>query len=245
VNRIMIIGASSAIAHATARLFAREGGCFYLVGRDENRLRAVADDLKVMGATKTEIHIMDVLDYERHDTIITEAVTKLDGLDTVLIAHGELPNQRACEGSFKSTRISFEVNCLSTLSILTHIANRFEKRKSGTIVVISSVAGDKGRRSNYIYGASKGALTIFLQGLTARLREAGVTVTTVKPGYVDTPMTSSFTKNFLWAQPNRVAQDIYRAIEKGKEEVYTPWFWKYIMWVLDTAPAFVLRRFNL
>jgi short-subunit dehydrogenase len=244
MKRILIVGATSAIAHATARLFAARGASIVLVGRDEQKLNAVAEDLRTIGAEVVETRKMDVQNYERHEPIIDDAIETLNGLDLALVAHGYLPDQKSCEDSFQQAKIAFDVNLLSTVSILTHLANVLEQKGSGVIVAISSVAGDAGRSSNYVYGSTKGALSIFLQGLTARLRQSGVLITTVKPGYVDTPMTSTFSKNIFWAQPDTVARDIYRAVQKRQEVVYTPWFWRYVLLLLRCTPNFLARRFG-
>ncbi|HVO84809.1 MAG TPA: SDR family NAD(P)-dependent oxidoreductase, partial [Syntrophobacteria bacterium] len=169
MERILIIGATSAIAQATARLFAAEGASLFLVGRDPEKLRAVADDLRVRGAPQVETMTMDAAEYDRHQGIIEEARRFLGGLDTALIAHGTLPDQKACETSFDLTRREFATNALSVISLLTHLANSFERQGSGTLAVISSVAGDRGRQSNYVYGAAKAAVTTFLSGLRGRL----------------------------------------------------------------------------
>jgi decaprenylphospho-beta-D-erythro-pentofuranosid-2-ulose 2-reductase len=153
-----------------------------------------------------------------------------------LIAHGTLPDQGACQASFDTARREFEVNALSVLSLLTLAANRFEQQRSGTIAVISSVAGERGRQSNYLYGAAKGAVSLFLQGLRNRLSKSGVQVVTILPGFVDTPMTADFPKGPLWAQPDAVARDIVRAIEGGRDVLYTPWFWRWIMLIIRTIP---------
>ena len=137
------------------------------------------------------------------------------------------------------------MNLLSALSLLTHIANRFEREGRGTIVVISSVAGDRGRQSNYVYGTAKGALTIFLQGLRHRLHKAGVRVVTIKPGFVDTPMTAGFRKGLLWASPDAVARGIVRALDGRGGEIYLPWFWRYIMWIIKAIPGPIFNRLPL
>mgnify|MGYP000704499895 CR=1 FL=1 len=134
---------------------------------------------------------------------------------------------------------------MSTISLLTHIANKFEEQGKGTISVISSVAGDRGRQSNYIYGTAKGALNIFMQGLRNRLHRAGVQVLTIKPGFVDTPMTADLSKGILWVQPEKIADDIYQAIKKNKNEIYTPWFWRPVMMIIKSMPGFVFNRLKL
>jgi decaprenylphospho-beta-D-erythro-pentofuranosid-2-ulose 2-reductase len=245
MRRILIFGATSAIAEATARLFAADGDSFFLVGRDRGKLEAVADDLRVRGAPQTATAVIDALDFNRHQAVVDEAFEALQGLDTVLIAHGTLPDQKACELSFEIARREFEINALGVMSLLTHTANRFERQGLGTIAVISSAAGDRGRQSNYVYGAAKGAVSIFMQGLRNRLHSHGVRVLTIKPGFVDTPMTAAFAKGMLWARPKRVARGIYNAIEKKKDVVYLPWFWSPIMRMIRGLPEAIFKRLRL
>jgi len=144
-----------------------------------------------------------------------------------------------------STRQAFEINTLSTLSLLTCLASYFEERGQGTIAVISSVAGDRGRQSNYVYGSAKGAVTIFLQGLRNRLHRSGVNVITVKPGFVDTPMTSALEKGVLWATPEQVADRIAAAIAKGIDVSYAPLFWRLVMALIRSIPERLFKRMKL
>jgi short-subunit dehydrogenase len=245
MRRILIFGATSAQAEATARLFAKDGSRFFLVARDPGKLAVVADDLRLRGAVKVAVAAADALDFERHPALVDEAFKALSGLDVVLIAHGTLPDQKSCEQSFAATRREFDINALGVMSLLIHVANRFERQGSGTIAVIGSVAGDRGRQSNYVYGAAKGAVSIFMQGLRNRLHSRRVHVLTVKPGFVDTPMTAAFPKGTLWARPQQVARGIYGAIEKKKDVVYLPWFWSPIMRVIRGLPEAVFKRLRL
>jgi decaprenylphospho-beta-D-erythro-pentofuranosid-2-ulose 2-reductase len=245
MRRILIFGATSALAEATARRFAIDGNSFFLVARDRGKLEAVADDLPVRGAAQVAAAVADALDFGRHQALVDEASEALSGLDTALIAHGTLPDQKACEQSFEAARREFEINALAVMSLLTHVANRFERQGFGTIAVISSVAGDRGRQSNYVYGAGKGAVSIFMQGLRNRLHSRGIHVLTIKPGFVDTPMTTAFRKGILWARPQQVAKGIYEAIEKKKDVVYLPWFWLPIMGVIRGLPEAIFKRLKL
>jgi decaprenylphospho-beta-D-erythro-pentofuranosid-2-ulose 2-reductase len=245
MRKVLIVGATSAIAEATARRLAMSGDRLFLVARNADRLHAVASNLAVRGADRVVSAVMDALEYQRHPAIIEQAAEALGGLDTVLIAHGTLPDQVACEGFFEHTREAFEVNLLSVLSLLTHTANRFERHGQGTIAVISSVAGDRGRQSNYVYGTAKGALTIFLQGLRHRLHKAGVRVVTIKPGFVDSPMTADFSKGLLWASPDVVARGLVRALDRGPAEIYLPWFWRWIMLIVRAIPGPIFYRLPL
>lgn len=245
MTNMLIIGATSAIAQAVARRFAADGATLFLIARHPDKLNAVAEDLRVRGAQAVDTAVLEVLNYDQHRAVIQHVVERQGRLDVVLIAHGTLPDQKACEASFEHTQREFETNALSVMSLLTHIANYFEGEKRGTIAVIASVAGDRGRQSNYVYGAAKGAVSLFMQGLRNRLAPAGVHVLTIKPGFVDTPMTSECEKGFLWAQPDRVARDIQHAIEKKKDIAYVPPFWRYIMLVIGAIPEFVFKRLHL
>jgi short-subunit dehydrogenase len=239
------VGATSAIAEAVARIFAAHGDRLLLAGRNPARLQAIADDLRVRGATQVETSLFEATDYTRHPALVEEAFTRLGGLDTALIAHGTLPDQKACEASFESVREALEVNALSVISLATELANRFEHQGRGTLAVISSVAGDRGRQSNYIYGTAKAAVTTFLQGLRNRLHRSGVHVLTVKPGFVDTPMTQDFPKSHLWASSKRVARGIYRAIERRQDIAYVPGFWRAVMTVIRLIPERIFKTLRL
>lgn len=245
MKKILIIGATSAIAEATARLWAKEGHHLYLIGRNPERLQSMASDLKIRGAESTHIASLDLNDFEKHEAAIDQAIHALDGIDIALIAHGTLGDQKACEKDFSLTLKELNTNAISAISLLTHLANRFEAQKHGSLAVISSVAGDRGRQSNYVYGTTKGALTVFLQGLRQRLYKSGVHVLTIKPGFVDTPMTSEFKKGPLWAKPDAIAQRIEFAVRKGRNVVYAPWFWFAIMGLIRSIPEQLFKRIHL
>jgi decaprenylphospho-beta-D-erythro-pentofuranosid-2-ulose 2-reductase len=243
--RVLMIGATSAIAHETAKCFAREGAELFLVGRNSEKLSAVADDLNVRGAKRVDTFLLDLSDLDRHQELFDAALTALDGLDILLIAHGTLGDQRKCELSVEETMKELTNNCLSVISLLTIGANYFEQQRRGQIVVVSSVAGDRGRKSNYVYGTAKGAVNIFLQGLRNRLYASGVSVLTVEPGFVDTPMTAGLKKGPLFAKPRVVGRGIYQAIQKRKDIVYLPWFWRPVMLVVKCIPEGVFKRLSL
>lgn len=245
MRHILIIGATSAIAEATARHFARDGDRLFLVARNPDRLSAVAADLKSRGASQVESFVMDANDTNQHEALMAQADAALGGLDTVLIAHGTLSDQKACEASYGATLTELQTNCLSVISLLTHVANLFEKQHKGTIAVISSVAGDRGRQSNYVYGTAKAAVTTFLQGLRGRLHRSGVNVITIKPGFVDTPMTAEFKKGPLWASPEQIGKGIYRAMARRKETVYLPAFWIIIMTIIRVIPEGIFKRLTI
>src|SRR5947209_1807519 len=240
--KILVIGATSAIAHETAKLYARDGAELFLVGRSPEKLEAVRDDLQVRGAKHAETYALDLNELEMHEAMIEAAIASLGGLDMALVAHGTLGDQRLSQENVTKALEEFTTNCTSVISLLTILANYFEPRKRGCIAVISSVAGDRGRKSNYVYGAAKGALSIFLQGLRGRLASSGVKVVTIKPGFVDTPMTASLRKGLLFASARTIGKGIYAAMNKGKDVVYLPWFWRPIMLVVKSVPERVFKK---
>jgi decaprenylphospho-beta-D-erythro-pentofuranosid-2-ulose 2-reductase len=245
MKRILIMGATSAIAEATARRFASRGDSLFLVGRNTQRLQAVAEDLMVRGAHAAHTYVLDARDIERYPAMLDSAAEQMGGIDAALIAHGTLSDQSACQSSTELTLQEFTTNALSFIALCTQLANRFEAHQQGVIAVISSVAGDRGRQSNYVYGAAKAAVTAFTSGLRQRLYSKGVRVVTIKPGFVDTPMTAAFKKGALWASPEGVATSIVRAMDRGTPVIYTPAFWRPIMWIIRAIPEHVFRRLKL
>jgi short-subunit dehydrogenase len=245
VRKVLIVGATSAIAEATARLFAQRGDALFLTGRREDALGAIAADLQVRGATKVGTATLDGNDFGAHERVLNEAEQCLDGLDTVLVAYGTLSDQQACESSPELTARELTSNGVSVATLLMRIAARFQEQRNGTIVVISSVAGDRGRQSNYVYGSAKALVTAFTSGLRQRLRKSGVNVITIKPGFVDTPMTAAFRKGLLWAKPQQVAAGIVRAIDRSAAVVYLPAFWRPIMFIIRAIPEGLFRRLTL
>jgi len=244
-ENILVVGATSAIAQAIVRLLAGEAKNIMLWGRSEQRLEAVAQDLRVRGAGRVEVRAFEIAQHEEHEEALQETIAAFGELDLVLIAHGSLTDQKAAEKDFQLTLQELQINCISALSLLSAAANYFELRKRGCIVVLSSVAGDRGRQSNYIYGTAKAALSTFLQGLRHRLHASGVRVVTVKPGFVDTPMTANMSKNSLFASPERVAADVVRGIRSGRAVIYTPWFWRLVMPIIKAIPEGIFVRTKL
>lgn len=245
MKRILIIGATSAIGEHCARIWAARGDALHLVARNEQHVQVIASDLKVRGASEVTIYCTDLNGMDKHEELLDVADDALGGVDIVLIAHGTLSNQKSCELSVHETLAEIQTNALSTISILTLIANRFEVKKSGTICVISSVAGDRGRSSNYVYGSAKAMVTAFTSGLRQRLYKSNIAVVTIKPGFVDTPMTSDFKKGFLWAKPNVVSKTIIKAIDAKRAEVYVPSFWRAIMWLISIIPNNIFKKASL
>jgi short-subunit dehydrogenase len=242
LKKILVIGATSVIAQHCARIWADRGDALYLVARNEERLSAIAADLRVRGAAQAETYCTDLNDMNRYAVLLDAAEKAIGSIDTVLIAHGSLSNQRTCEQSVEETLAEIKTNALSVIGLLTHIANYFELKQTGTIAVISSVAGDRGRASNYVYGSAKAMVTTFASGLRQRLHKANVKVVAIKLGFVDTPMTASFKKGLLWAKPAFVAVNIVRAIDKRKDEVYLPAFWWAVMMAIKIIPNSIFKQ---
>lgn len=245
MKRILIVGATSAIAEAVAREFAARGDALYLAGRSMERLQAIAADLKVRGATNTAYGCFDARETQQVIALVEQAAHALGGLDTVLIAHGTLSNQKECEQSAAKMLEEFATNAGSVMVLCTEVANLFEAQGHGAIAVISSVAGDRGRQSNYVYGTAKATVTAFTSGLRQRLHAKGVKVITIKPGFVDTPMTASFKKGALWATAPAVAKSIVRAIDRGSHVVYVPGFWRLIMFIIRSIPETIFQKLKL
>jgi len=245
MRRVLILGAGSAIAEHTARLFASRGDRLLLVARNAQRLKTIADDLRVRGAEDCDYRVAELADSSQHAELLREASAQLGGLDIVLIAYGTLGHQQAGEADFNFALSELQNNCLSVLSLLTLLANQLQQQGHGCLAVISSVAGDRGRQSNYIYGTAKGALSIFLQGLRNRLYKSGVQVLTIKPGFVDTPMTKDFEKGALWVKPEVIARGILKAVDRRRDVVYVPFFWRYIMLIIKLIPESVFKRLSL
>lgn len=245
MRKVLAIGATSAIAQATLRRFAHAGDRLFLVARDADRLAIVADDLRVRGARIAGTHCADANATAGHEALLASAVTALDGLDLLFIAHGSLGDQAAGERDFAVAEQELRTNFLSVVSLLIPAATLMESQGHGTIAVISSVAGERGRQSNYLYGAAKGALSIYLQGLRQRLAKAGVQVLTIKPGFVATPMTAHLPQNLLFVSPERVARDIDKALRQQRDTIYTPWFWRPIMAIVRAIPEPLIKKFEL
>jgi len=206
-------------------------------------LNIIRADLQVRGAAHCHIHLMDVAEVAAHEEMIQNANLSMGGIDIVLIAHGTLPCQATCEESTTLALQEFHINGTATIA-LSNTASAF-LQTGGTLAVISSVAGDRGRSSNYIYGSAKAAVTAYLSGLGQRLQSQGINVLTIKPGFVDTPMTASFKKGPLWASPESVAHGIISAIDRRKSVAYLPWFWWGIMQIIKNIPEPIFRRIKL
>ncbi|MFT3802270.1 MAG: SDR family oxidoreductase [Burkholderiaceae bacterium] len=245
MRTILIVGATSAIAQACARRWAGTGSSFILAARDASRLQQVAADLAARGA-QVRTFELDINDLDRHQALLDACLAGAGTVDLALIAHGTLPDQAACQQSVDTALREFSTNAVSTIALLTRLANQFEAQRAGTLAVISSVAGDRGRPSNYLYGSAKAAVTAFCEGLRGRLFAHGAHVLTIKPGFVDTPMTAGLPlPGPLVASPDTVAADIDRAVVKRRNNLYTPWFWAPIMLIIRSLPAAIFKKLKL
>ena len=247
MKKILIFGATSAIAESCCRQFAIQNKSLFLYGRDKNKLQLIAKDLKIRGALQVAFDYFDAEEHQENARLLIEKADKeLIGFDTVVLAHGILPNQRKCQKSIKLSQQVININLLSMISYLTELGDYFKKKGGGTIVVISSISGDRGRQSNYIYGTSKGGLSLFCQGLRNELHDKNINIITIKPGFIDTPMTAKFNqKNIFWSKPDKIAKDIIQAIRNKSSEVYTPWYWYWIMLLITIIPENIFKRMKL
>jgi len=245
LKKVVVLGATSGIALAAQKQLARLGCEMLLVARFPQRLAAVQADLLVRGAKQVLTYSADLASIESHADVFDFVCRSFSGYDTVLLAYGSMHEQKESEGSIDTLLEEVHVNYVSAAAILTLFAADLEQRRSGCIAAITSVAGDRGRRSNYVYGSAKGALSIFLQGLRCRLHPAGVKVMTIKPGPTQTAMTDHLSSVTRFADPEAVARDIVRALERRAPDVlYTPKVWRYVMSAVEHIPETIFKRLS-
>ena len=243
----LVVGATSAMATELIRRLAARRVGFVLAARDTDRLARIKADIETRYGVSCQTLTFDALDRATVGGVFQQAVeTVPSGIDGVIVCHGFTPNE-AAPLSESQVHDTFEINLISTVTILEQAARYLSEKGGGMIAAISSVAGDRGRQSNYIYGASKAGLTTFLEGLRNRLQRRDVHVLTIKPGFVDTPMTRGFKAppSFLVATPARIAADIERAMLRRQNVVYTPWFWRWIMTIICLIPEPIFKRMKL
>lgn len=243
--RIAIFGAGSAIAAALAKRLAARGARLALAARDAGQLDVLAADLNVRGVKQVSVCAGSLTDHESQRALLSQADSALGGIDIAVLAWGVLGDNELAAKDFRAAREILEVNFLSYVSLMTELSNYFESRGGGQIVVLGSVAGDRGRRSNYVYGTSKAAVETFCEGLRNRLASRNVHVLLVKPGMVDTPMTAHMPKGPLFATPDKVAADIENAMRRGKDTIYSPVFWRPVMTVIRAIPERIFKKLKL
>ena len=243
-QRIIIIGATSAIAEHCARLWARQPSDFVLVGRDQDRLDSVAADLRVRSPQSSAQSI--VLDFSDAAAIaaLAKQTTVESRVDIVLIAHGNLPVQSDCQQDLTLTRQALEINGLSPVLFAEAFAAQLEKAGKGTLAIMGSVAGDRGRKTNYVYGAAKGLIDRYAQGLQHRFAGTQVKIVLIKPGPTATPMTAHLPPRGL-ARVEDVARRIVAAVAAGQPVVYAPARWWLIMMIIRHLPRVVFNRLNI
>lgn len=244
-KRIVILGAASAIAEATARRWAIDGARLALVARDRDRLESVAANLMILGAAEARIVTLDCATADARSRL-TQIVEALGGLDILLLAYGALGDQRRMENDPAAAQQLIATNFTSAVAWCLAASEILERQRAGVLLVVGSVAGDRGRQSNYIYGACKGGLARLIEGIAHKLAPLGARAVVIKPGFVDTPMTAAVeNKGVLWAKPDAVAAIIVKAADKGGPVVYAPAFWRFVMLVIRNVPAAIFHRTRL
>jgi len=246
-TKVIILGSLSAIAEATARKWASQGAHLLLAGRDKDRLEAMAADLRTRGGTAA-IYEGDLASIDAEMTF-TEMLGQLGGVDVVLVAYGVLGDQKLAETTPAEARRILTTDFTSAAAWCLAAGKVLEAQRRGILLVIGSVAGDRGRASNYVYGAAKGGLAILVQGIAHRLAPTGARAVLIKPGFVDTPMTASIpNKGLLWAKPQNIAEIIFQASKPGKRPspiIYAPPFWRWVMYIVRFTPSFIFHRTKL
>ena len=244
-KKILVLGATSGIAEATCRIWASQGASLFLVARNAEKLAAVAQDLKTRGASYVDTAVADLDDTDGHPQLLAHAVNSLTGMDIAYLAHGVLGDQPTAEQDFNTAAHILHTNFMAPVSLLTWLSNYCVQRHSGVLAVISSVAGDRGRKSNYLYGSSKAGLSAFLGGLRNRVDREGVTVLAIKPGPTKTAMTAGMPKSETFADADSVAESIVKAIDSRRDVLYVPFKWQPIMFVIRNIPERIFKKLNL
>jgi len=242
---VVIIGSSSAIARALADRFAAAGCRVILAGRDQEDIERTATDLRVRRRAWAQFVHFDAENFDSHRAFINECAGLFGGpIDGVVLAQGYMPEQAAAETNPHLAVRAVHVNFAACVTVIGAALAKMPEQ-GGFIAAISSVAGDRGRPSNFVYGSTKAGLNTYLAGLRAKVRSRGISVTCVKPGFVDTAMTWGLPGLFLVASPRAVADDVVRAVRRGRSEIYTPWFWRWIMLIIRCIPGPVFNRMKL
>lgn len=246
MKTIIIFGANSAMAKAWARLIADQNCQLILAGRNQAELEKNANDIQLRSnGPKPDVVGFDSQKTEAHGPMMQAVIKKHAVIDEAYLFFGAMSDQTKAQKEFQLAQEMMVTNYVGTASILEIVAAQMEKQKKGLIVGVSSVAGDRGRQSNYIYGSSKAAMSTYLQGLRNRLYHAGVHVMTVKPGFVDSPMTSHLKKGLLMVSPQVFAKGLKKAVRQKKNQVYIPWFWQWIMFIIKSIPEQVFKKLKM
>jgi decaprenylphospho-beta-D-erythro-pentofuranosid-2-ulose 2-reductase len=243
---ILIIGATSTICRHIALELVRPNDKVCLAARDTSELSRIAADLRIRNNPDLLlVRKFDTNDFDTHQSMVGEVSTLLGGLDVVLVGTGALGDQIAARSSIPAITNIINSNFVGIATVLAPIAELMERAGQGKIAVLTSVAGDRGRQSNYVYGSAKSGMSAYLGGLRNRLFRHGVTVTTVKLGFVDTKMIAGMSNAFLRASPEAVAKKIVERLEAGAAITYIPWFWRYILLIIIHIPEVIFKRLKL
>lgn len=243
MNTVLIVGAKSDIAKAVAREYANNGFDLCLAGKNIEELSGLKSDIEIRTGRNVELKELDIIDFDTHQHFYDALDPKPLG---VIVSVGYMRDQKEAERDWTQSLMTIQVNYTGCVSFLNIVANDFEQRENGFIVGISSVAGDRGRKANYLYGSAKAGFSAYLSGLRNRLYGCGVQVLTVKPGFVNTKMTEGLDLPAkLTAQPEEVAKEIFAAQKKGKDILYTKWIWRYIMLIIKHIPEWKFKEMNI
>ncbi len=244
-DNVIVFGATSAMALGAMRRYAAEKARLVLVGRSPEKLDAVRNDLLAFGAASADVVVADLSDLSAQQGAVDAAWAKAEGgADAVLVAYGSLPDQAACQADTDLAVREFNNNGTSAVALCNRLAQKLEERGSGCLAVISSVAADRGRESNYLYGAAKAALATFVDGLFVRLSKKGIRVIDVKPGLVSSPMTAHLKQGPLFAKSDAVGAAIHRAMKNPSFQgtLYVPRVWALVMFVVRHVPEVLFKR---
>lgn len=243
MDNILLLGATSAMAKATAYLYASKGYSITLAARNTDRVSALASDISIKHCVECYVEKFDAEEMESHDTFFNNLKVKPD---IVISFVGYLGDQKLAESSFEESEKIIQINYVGCVSILNIISEFFANEKKGVIVGIGSVAGDRGRQKNYMYCSAKAGFATYLDGLRNRMCKLGVHVMTVKPGYVYTKMTEGMElPGLLTSTPEYVAKSLYKAVRKKRNSIYISWKWRYVMMIIKNIPEFIFKKLNL
>jgi len=245
MKNILVIGASSSIAKECCKIWALEKNNLFLVSRNKHELDKLVNDLKIINNNHYEKFLLDVNDFKKHDELIKTAIHKLDKIDIVLIAHGILSNQNQILNNTNEIIKEINTNGVSTICLIVELVKELKKNNGGVIATITSVAGDRGKSSNFIYGSSKSMVSCFLSGLRQKLFNTNIHVIDIKPAFINSKMTDNYKKNFLWKDPSDIAPQIVKEINKKKDIIYAPKYWKLISLIINLIPEFIFKRIKL
>tara|TARA_B100000686_G_scaffold27061_1_gene26540 strand:- start:264 stop:1010 length:747 start_codon:yes stop_codon:yes gene_type:complete len=245
IKGVVVFGATSSIATAVLKYYATRSYEMFLVGRDRHKLQKIADDMLTIGAKTVYTDSMDFTKHDDFTAVVNKAFCKLTNVDVVLVAHGTLPENNLLQAKSSETWDQIKINVVSTISILNEVASKLERQDEGTIAVITSVAGDRLRASNYFYGAMKKMISVYLDNLRMKFHMTGINVIDLKPGPVDTPMNNRVKSGFLCSKPEDVAKDVVEAIDSGVKEKYIPGRWKWIMIIIKLIPNPIFRKLRI